>query len=54
MKILLVDDNGENREILRLIIEKQGNEVIEAEDGQDGFNTLVHRWRVAPSTATGC
>lgn len=44
MKILLVDDNGENREILRLIIEKQGNEVVEAEDGQDGFNkALEHK-----------
>lgn len=41
MKILLVDDNGENREILRLIIEKQGNEVIEAEDGQDGLNKVL-------------
>jgi len=25
MKILLVDDNGKNREILRRIIEKHGN-----------------------------
>ncbi|MDI6743571.1 MAG: diguanylate cyclase, partial [Smithella sp.] len=41
MKILLVDDNGENREILRLIIEKQGNEVVEAEDGQDGLNKAL-------------
>ena len=44
MKILLVDDNGENREILRLIMEKQGNEVVEAEDGLDGFNkALEHK-----------
>ncbi|MBI2470691.1 MAG: EAL domain-containing protein [Planctomycetes bacterium] len=41
MNILLVDDNGENRKILRLVIEKQGNEVIEAEDGQDGFNKAL-------------
>ena len=41
MKILLVDDNGENREILRLIMEKQGNEVVEAEDGQDGLNKAL-------------
>ncbi|MDO8142112.1 MAG: EAL domain-containing protein [Candidatus Brocadiales bacterium] len=43
MKILLVDDNGENREILRLVIEKQGNEVIEAEDGQDGLNKALEQ-----------
>jgi len=43
MKILLVDDNGENREILRLVIGKEGNEVIEAEDGQDGLNKALEQ-----------
>lgn len=38
MKILLVDDNSENRTILRCLMEKNGNEVVEAEDGQDGLN----------------
>ena len=37
MKILLVDDSSLVREVLRSFIEKHGQEVIEAMDGQDGF-----------------
>ena len=33
MKILIVDDTEEIREVLRLIIEKHAHEVLEAEDG---------------------
>ena len=40
MKVLIVDDNSENRNILRHIIERQNNEVIEAEDGLDGLDGL--------------
>lgn len=34
MKILLVDDEPEIRNVLRLLFENQGNTVIEAEDGE--------------------
>ena len=37
MKILLVDDSSLVREVLRSFIEKHDHEVIEAVDGQDGF-----------------
>jgi len=37
LKILVVDDTYEVREILRLFVEKRGYEIIEAVDGQDGF-----------------
>ncbi len=44
MKVLIVDDNIENRNILRHIIERQNNEVIEAEDGLDGLEkAAVHK-----------
>ena len=44
MKVLIVDDNSENRNILRHIIERQNNEVIEAEDGLDGLEkAAVHK-----------
>ena len=37
MKILIIDDSYEIRDVLRLIIEKQHHEVATAVDGQDGF-----------------
>src|SRR3990167_1039085 len=37
MKILIVDDSYEIRNVLRRFAEKHGHEVIEAVDGQDGF-----------------
>lgn len=44
MKILIVDDTEEIRDILRLFIEKLGHEVIEAVDGQDGFEKAkIHK-----------
>ncbi len=44
MKILLVDDSSLVREVLRSFIEKHGHEVIEAVDGQDGFEkTKIHK-----------
>ena len=36
MKILIVDDTVESREVLRHIIERHGQEVIEARDGLEG------------------
>ena len=41
MKILIVDDDDQIREILRLWFEKAGFEVFEAEDGKQGVD--VHR-----------
>ncbi|MBI5205821.1 MAG: PAS domain S-box protein [Nitrospirae bacterium] len=37
MKILIVDDDPDTRHILKLIIEMQGHEVIEASDGLQGL-----------------
>ena len=37
MKILIVDDSTFERRILKSIIEKDGHEVMDAIDGQDGF-----------------
>ncbi len=37
MKILIIDDSYEARDVLRLIIERHNHEVIEAVDGQDGL-----------------
>ncbi len=35
-RILVVDDNKPNRELLKLILRNSGHEVIEAEDGEEG------------------
>jgi len=37
MKILIVDDNFEDRKLLRYVMEKNHHEVIEAENGADGL-----------------
>jgi len=44
MKVLVVDDNNDDRMLLRLIVERQGHEVIEGENGQEGYELAVrHR-----------
>ena len=37
MKILIVDDNRDDRQLLRYMVEKNGHEAIEATDGFDGI-----------------
>ncbi|HBG18653.1 MAG TPA: hypothetical protein DDY32_05090 [Desulfobulbaceae bacterium] len=37
MRILLVDDNHDDRQVLRYMVEKTGSEAIEAENGLDGL-----------------
>lgn len=44
MKILVVDDNSDDRRLLRYIIERKGHEAIEAEDGLAGLRMAkIHR-----------
>jgi CheY-like chemotaxis protein len=40
-KILIVDDNLANREILRMRLQKFGHEVIEAEDGEEAVQRAL-------------
>lgn len=42
MKILVVDDDDQNRDILRLRLEQAGYEVAEAVDGEEGLQKAVH------------
>jgi len=39
-KILVIDDEEDVREVLRIHLEGAGYNVLEAEDGEDGINTL--------------
>ncbi|WP_343210743.1 response regulator transcription factor [Anaerolentibacter hominis] len=40
IKILVVDDNPEIRDVVHILLESEGYEVIEAEDGQDAMEKL--------------
>ena len=40
MRILVVDDNDEMRELLRLILESAGHEIMEAANGKIALNLL--------------
>lgn len=37
LKVLLVEDNPSVRELLRVLLESEGYEIVEAEDGLDGL-----------------
>ncbi len=39
-KILIADDDASVREILRMMLEEEGYEVLEATDGQEGWEKL--------------
>ncbi len=39
-KILIVDDDPQNRYLLKLILQKENIEVIEAETGEDGLKKI--------------
>ncbi|MFO0699495.1 MAG: response regulator [Nitrospira sp.] len=36
-KVLIIDDQASIRNLLRLVLEKEGHEIIEAVDGRDGL-----------------
>ncbi|PIE59478.1 MAG: response regulator [Desulfobulbus propionicus] len=38
MKVLVIDDDGQMRALLRQMIERVGGEVLEAVDGREGMN----------------
>jgi CheY-like chemotaxis protein len=40
MRILIVDDNNTNRELLRVTLAAEGHEVVEAADGVEAFEKL--------------
>jgi len=42
-KILLVEDNNINRDLARIILEKNGQEVIEAKNGLEALNILTEK-----------
>jgi len=42
MKLLIVDDDSQNREILRLRLENAGFEVAEAVDGDKGIEAVIN------------
>ncbi|WKK99874.1 hypothetical protein Q0F98_21495 [Paenibacillus amylolyticus] len=42
-KILIADDNSEIREIVRILLESENYEVIEAIDGQDAIDKVNGR-----------
>ena len=44
-RILVIDDNAAIRELLRLVLEEEGYEVIEAADGAEG----LQRYQEAPT-----
>ena len=41
--ILVIDDSKDTRRLLRLLLEKEGYEVIEAENGEEGLNAVEER-----------
>jgi len=44
-RILVIDDNAAIRELLRLVLEEEGYEVIEAADGAEG----LRRYQAEPT-----
>jgi CheY-like chemotaxis protein len=46
-QVLVVEDDRDTREVLKLILEMEGLDVIEAADGQEALESL-HRLRVGP------
>ncbi|WP_457639124.1 response regulator [Persephonella sp.] len=38
-KILIIDDNSQNRLLIKMVLQKKGYSIIEAEGGMEGINT---------------
>jgi CheY-like chemotaxis protein len=41
MRVLVVDDDAMVRRLLRTLVERDGHEVVQAEDGADGWRRLT-------------
>ena len=39
-KVLVIDDEADFREVIKFVLEFDGHEVVEAEDGQSGLNAF--------------
>ncbi len=50
MKVLIIDDDARIRELIRIWLEREGFEVVEAEDGKKG----VERYRSRPVDIVIC
>lgn len=44
-RILIIDDDSQFRQMLRQVLERQGYEIVEAQDGEEG----IRRYRQAPT-----
>lgn len=46
-RVLIIDDSSSARAILKGVVAKQGHEVVEAVNGEEGLKLLDERWPVA-------
>ena len=52
-KILIVDDDADIRDVLRLLLEKDGYEIVEASNGEDAISLIDGKGGGSPFMAQG-